>query len=223
MRSILFLALVACGTSTSNPDGGDTQGDPDSGPFTLSSLDDICDGAVSGKQLMALVHPFYGGTYTPPVSRPPMMAWTGSTKPSALSITAAHGTGAIVCHPKEVFHCPPGAPCAAPRQAYITVDLDLGFKTADGTLDEKLVVTAQFEQNNPSVSFTGDLPAAKIAGTYPIATGVPAETRLSVGGVFQNDGCTGSISEMTTKVSFDGGQWTSKSVQPDAGSDASGD
>jgi hypothetical protein len=205
-------------------DGAVVQGND--GSYALTSLDDVCDNGPTGRQIFTFVRPRYDGTFTPPpASRPGAPPWTGPTTPSALTLSATYTNGKIVCTPRQSFNCPPGAPCAAPPPPHVEVDLDFAFKTADGLFDEHFTATASFSRDDSQVSLSGVLPAANLVGTYPIAAGSAADVHLAFEARFGVTGASGpdangSISEMTSSLSFGGGSWTASASPDDGGLDA---
>jgi hypothetical protein len=219
MRILPLVFLVACGSTEAKTDGGNSESGGGGGDYTVSSLDQKCGNGPSGADLMRFVRASYSGTYTPPSARPASNPWKGSTSPSAVAIGVTHGAGAIVCHPPSDYYCPPGAPCRAPPPTYVTVALDMTVKTADKTLDEKVVITAQYDQTSSSVSFTGDLPVAMIGGTYPVSGG----TKLTFSGTFSGASTNAGISELNAMMSFSGGQWMATEAVADAGADVGTD
>jgi len=138
-------------------------------------------------------------------------------------MTTTFAGGTIVCTPKHPFDCPAGAPCAQPPPAKVSVELKVAVKTADGTLDEALTVTAEFEMGMSSVNWTATLLGTDLHGSYPISAGPKASTRLAMNGRFQGATVDGQISEMTTQISFSGGAWTATESPTDGGVDAPAD
>jgi hypothetical protein len=69
------------------------------------------------------------------------------------------------------------------------------------------------------VNWNANLPATKIAGTYPIAGGTADKVHLYFNGRFNGAACDGGISEMTSTLSFDGGQWKTAASMSDAAAD----
>src|SRR6476660_5271804 len=68
-------------TGGSGVTGGVDGSVDDGGPFSLPDLDTVCSAGPTGKQLLALIHLPYTGTYTPPAKRAANFAWTGPTVP----------------------------------------------------------------------------------------------------------------------------------------------
>jgi hypothetical protein len=77
--------------------------------------------------------PTYKGIYDPPPSH-------SDAGPSALTITASYDGGAIECLPAPPFDCCAGCPCRTPPPPSVTVDLEVGFQVADGTLGESFAL-----------------------------------------------------------------------------------
>jgi len=209
--------------------GGDHQGSSDAGvnsaddggPFSLPDLDAACGGGPTGRQLLGFIHLPYAGTYSPPDKRAAMFPWNGSTAPSALTIGAEYKSGAILCT-IDHYVCPGGGvPCRVQFPPTISVDLDVTFKTADGVLNEALTATAHYSSNITAMNFQADLPATKIAGTYPIVTGSRDQVKLVFSGQFEGAKYSGSISEVGQGTSIPGGSWIETAVS--AGADASPD
>ena len=111
---------VACPVSDSGLTDAAGSG-ADAVGFALTSLDESCEGGPTGRQLLMYVESTYKGTYDPPPSHP-------DAGPSALTITASYGGGAIECFPAPAYSCCAGCPCRAPPPPSVTVDLDVGFK-----------------------------------------------------------------------------------------------
>jgi hypothetical protein len=101
----------------------------------------------------------------------------------------------------------------------VSVDLEVTFKTADGVLNEALTANARIGGGLANMGFQADLPAAKIAGTYPVVVGPRDQIKLVFSGHFEGNQYTGSISELSQTVSIPGGSW----VETGAGVDASTD
>jgi hypothetical protein len=201
---------------------GDVDGSADDGgPFSLPDLDTACSGGPTGKQLLALIHLPYAGTFTPP-KRAAEYPWNGPMTPSALTVGAEYKSGAILCT-VDHYVCPGGGvPCRVQMPPTISVDLDVTFKTADGVLNEAFTATVHYASNISSVGFQADLPASKIVGTYPIVTGTKEQVKLVFSGQFEGAHYNGSISEvMDQKVSIPGGSWMETAVG--GASDASTD
>lgn len=227
-HSGIAVVCVACGTSssaTSGSSGNGTSLDGSDGTYVLASLDDECGGkgGPTGRQVVDPVGPAYAGTYTPPSDRtPPAPAWKGPTAASPVAMSAAYAGGKITCRPKQVVDCPPGAPCAAPQPASVSVEIAIALKTADGVFDEHFTGTATSPNGDGRVLWRADLPATKIGGTYPISAGTKDEVHLAFSGQLAGPGSqSGAVSELTTKISFSAGQWTSSPVDriAEAGAD----
>jgi len=202
-----FNALVGCGS-------GSGSGSVDNGgPFALPNLDATCDGGATGRQLLGFIHAPYTGTFTPPDTRSGMYPWNGPTTSSALTVGAEYRSGAILCT-VDHYKCPGGGvPCRVQIPPTVSVDLDVTFKTADGVLNEAFTATARYVSNSTSVGLQADLPAAKIAGTYPIVTGTRDQVKLAFSGQFEGATYNGSISEVVDqKVSIPGGSWAETAV-----------
>lgn len=227
LGALLGLALAGCGSSGSagttagdgsaeasnggSDDGSNTPRPGDAGAFALSSLDEPCEGGPTGRQLLAYVEARYAGTYVPPTSHP-------DAGPSALTITASYDGGAIECTPAPPFNCCQGCPCRTPPPPTVTVDLDVGFRTADGTLDESFVAAALFSPDVYLVQWTATLPRAMVRGTYAFET---SSTDLLFSGNFRNASTYGNLSEEGPTTpgtsTLSGGTWTGSGV--DAGTD----
>jgi len=233
--TLICLALVACGGSGEGADAatsggadgsvrgsddgsippGDATAPPqdaataqgDAGQFTLSSLDEPCEGGPTGRQLLAYVESRYTGTYDHP-----------DAGPTALTLTASYDSGAIECTPAPPFNCCPGCPCRTPPPPTVSVDLDVGFQTADGTLDESFVGTAVFSPDVYEVPWTATLPSATVKGTYAFAAG---STGLEFNGTFRSANTQGTIAEQgptgAGSATPSGGTWMGTAV--DAGAD----
>ena len=204
---------------TGGSDAGANAGD--GGPFSLPDLDTKCGDGPTGRDLLAFIHLPYAGTFTPPNKRPAMFPWNGSTVPSALTVGVEYNSGAILCTIDD-YVCPGGGvPCRVQFPPKISVDLEVTFKTADGLLNESLTATAQYSSNISSMNLRADLPATKIAGTYPIVTGSRDQVKLVFGGLFEGAKYSGAISEVGQGTSIPGGSWIETAVG--AGADASTD
>jgi hypothetical protein len=179
--------------------------------FALTSLDEPCEGGPTGRQLLTYVESRYVGIYNPPPSHP-------DAGPSALTITASYDGGAIECLPAPPFNCCAGCPCRTPPPPSVTVDLEVGFRVADGTLDESLAATATFSPDVYEVPWTAKLPKAMIKGSYAFSTG---STDLAFNGIFRNAMSNGTIAEESPSApgssTLSGGTWTATAV--DAGTD----
>jgi len=212
-------SLNTGGDHQSNLDAGATA--DDGGPFSLPDLDTACDGGPTGRQLLGFIHLPYAGTFTPPDKRAAMFPWNGPTLPSALTVGAEYKSGAILCT-IDHYVCPGGGvPCRVKFPPTISVDLDVTFKTADGVLNEAFTATAQYSSSISSMHFQADLPATKIAGTYPVVTGTRDLVKLVFGGQFEGAKYSGGISEVGQGTSIPGGSWIETAVG--AGADASPD
>jgi hypothetical protein len=179
--------------------------------FALTSLDEPCEGGPTGRQLLMYVEATYKGTYDPPPSHP-------DAGPSALTITASYDGGAIECIPAPAFSCCAGCPCRTPPPPSVTVDLDVGFKIADGTLDESVTATATFSPDVYEVPWTAVVPKAAIKGSYPFAAG---SIDLAFNGIFRSAMSSGSLAEDSPPApgssTLSGGTWTATAV--DGGTD----
>jgi hypothetical protein len=195
--------------ATPFPDGATAL--DDAGQFALTSLDEPCEGGPTGRQLMAYVESSYAGMYTPPPSHP-------TASPTPLTITAHYNGGAIECTPAPPFNCCSGCPCRTPPPPSVHVDLDVGFKTADGTFNESFVGTATFEPDVFEVMWTATLPKAMVRGTYSFSAG---SIDLAFNGTFRNANATGAIAEEHPPApgssTLSGGTWTATGV--DGGTD----
>jgi hypothetical protein len=74
----------------------------------------------------------------------------------------------------------------------LTVDLDVGFKIADGTLDESFAATAAFSPTVYEVPWTATVPKATIKGSYAFSAG---SIDLAFNGIFRNSMSSGTIAE----------------------------
>jgi hypothetical protein len=204
----------------------------DTGAHALASLDDRCEGGPNGRDLLTFLRSEYSGTFTSYHSCPPAtQPWTSGT-PTALTISPTYGGGAIRCMPTRTVSCPPGAPCAAPTPPTLTVDMNVTFTTADGAFKETVVATVtlvgpQFQGQGAaaSVRWDVDLPATKLAGTFPVSAGTADAVHLRFNGRFSPTTCDGIISEVTSQISCGGGTWTAvaSDASTDGGSDAAPD
>jgi hypothetical protein len=174
----------------------------DAGQYPLADLDETCEGGPTGRQLLAYVGSSYTGIFTPPATRAP-------AQPSALAITASYDGGAIECTPSPPYECCAGCPCRTQTPPIVSVNLDVGFKTADGTLDESFVGTATFDSDVNEVQWTATLARSAVKGTYPFSTG---STDLAFSGTFAtSSSISGVVTEepsgpgLTTVVA---GDWT---------------
>jgi len=196
-------------TSAPVQDGATAQAD--AGQFALTSLDEPCEGGPTGRQLVAYVESKYAGTYNPPPTRP-------AASLSALTITAYYDGGAIECIPAPPFNCCAGCPCRTPPPPSVSVDLDVGFKTADGTLNESFVGTATFEPDVYETLWTATIPRDMVNGTYSFSAG---STALAFSGTFRNAQANGSIVEDPAPAlggsTLSGGTWTASAT--DGGTD----
>ena len=186
------------------------------GSYTLTNMQQACAGGATGADLLALVNAVSTGTYTPDTQRPaPAPAWTGSTSPSALTLTATYSAASILCTPPPVYNCPPGAPCATPGPPSVSTTLTITFKTADGTFNETLAATASYTTGASDAQWTATLQATDIKGTYPFS-GPASKVRLEFDGPLGPGTQSGIISELTATESYGGGEWSASPVT-DAG------
>jgi hypothetical protein len=98
------------------------------------------------------------------------------------------------------------------------VNLDIGFKTADGTLNESFVGTATFEPDVYETLWTATIPRDIVKGTYSFSAG---STALEFSGTFRNAQANGSIVEdrppAPDSSTLSGGTWTASAT--DGGTD----
>jgi hypothetical protein len=204
-----FCVSGAC-PATTCPRAADDAG-ADAVGFALTSLDEACEGGPTGRQLLMYVGSAYKGTYAAPPSHP-------DAGPSTLMITASYDGGAIECFPAPAFSCCAGCPCRTPPPPSVTVDLDVGFKIADGTLDESFAATATFSPDVYEVPWTATVPKATIKGSYAFSAG---SIDLLFNGIFRNSTSSGTIAEdgppAPGSSTLSGGTWTATAV--DGGTD----
>ena len=200
--SCLVVLLTACGGASSGteppkPDASD--GDTATGLLSLPSdptLDAEC-GHIAGftaRSILKNVHTRYTGTYT------------GKGAGSPLPITVAYA-GHVICTPAKMYtgHDPVTFP------AQITVDLDMTFKTANGTFDESFTATVTSSAPPlPDVQFSGSVKATALKGTYEIAHGPASGDAVTFQGElnYPKAGQTGGIvEEETSTISAGEGSW----------------
>ena len=97
------------------------------------------------------------------------------------------------------------------------MNLDVGFKTADGTLNESFVGTATFEPDVYETLWTATIPRDMVNGTYSFSAG---STALALSGTFRNAQANGSIVEVQSPAlgsTLSGGTWTASAA--DGGTD----
>jgi hypothetical protein len=239
---LLFAGACSSGAAASNPtdaavatdsaaDGQSVVTDAgtageDSGAYALASLDERCDGGPSGRDVLALVRSEYAGTFTSHLSCPPAKPPWSSGPPTSLTISPTYEGGAIRCVPKRTVSCPPGAPCAAPTPASVSVAMNVKLTTGDGAFREAVVATVTLVGGQPgasSVGWSADLPATKIVGSFRVSAGPPDTVRLRFSGDFSPTKGDGIVSELTSQISCGGGTWSTSDVSADGGTDAAGD
>jgi hypothetical protein len=141
---------AACGAEQwlclpSDPGGTD--------PYELSSLDEACEGLLSGRDVLDSMNESYDATLTYNAD--------GSTTGLALRFTYADG--AIVCHP--AVPAPPGS--AAPDQpAYLEVEVSARVTTEDGSFIESGMTMLSSGSPDSPVDFNITFAVADLTGTY---------------------------------------------------------
>jgi hypothetical protein len=183
----------------------------EAGQYPLIGLDEPCEGGPTGRQLLAYVESNYEGAYTPPPSHPDASA-------SALTITTSYDGGTIACTPSPPYNCCAGCPCRAQTPPAVSVSLEVGFKTADGTFDESFVGTATLEPDISEVTWTATLAPGSVRGTYPFSAG---SIGLAFSGTFEHANAAGSLAEEFPPApgssTLSGGTWMASTL--DAGGD----
>jgi len=123
------------------------------GPRPLASLDEVCEGTLTGRVVLATTSPAYAGTLS--------YAADEIMTPITIGIALAEG-GSILCYPTIVP--PPGS--AAPVQpAHVELAVTLDVTTEDGAFTESLAATLDGEGPVGS-RVTASIAAAALRGTY---------------------------------------------------------
>jgi len=196
MQAALSVGLVACGQASGV--GTDSGTPVDSGPITLTSLTDVCDGVstLTGANVLSITQPYYQATFTP---------ITGA--PTALELfVSTTNTPTIVCHPHQTST--EGPPDVA---ASISVTVQAQFATADKTFGESFAatITLSAAEVDQSLAFLGTEPVASIQGTFqPVIAGTWTTHDLSFGGTLLSsavsDGSPGSTTGTITEQASSG-------------------
>ncbi len=200
---------TACSEDAESPDGGRSDSDLDASLDALLALPDTpdidtpcpADGGVTARQLFGQLRRSYAATYTPE---------RGSTGATGLRIGVSVSDGGIAC----MLSTSCAGEDAACGPASLSIELDLTFKTVDGTFNETFPVSANRVITHPSVGWSGTIPGTALKGKYKFALGTAAQVTMGFHGNFNfpADGETlGSITEETSTMNASSGMWQSQS------------
>jgi len=159
-------------------------GDPGTGsnpPYTMSSLNEKCDGTgPTGAMILAATQPKYDTNLTT----------TATMMQSPLTITVAYMSGAIHCTP--AMHPPPGS--AAPEvPAMVDVNVAIGFHTGDGVFAEDFTADITGNSFSTEASFSHSMKQEELKGTFdPNLTGY-TNVGVSFGGSFAGANTHGTV------------------------------
>jgi hypothetical protein len=187
-------------------DAGTVHGDATA---VLASLDTPCFGGETGRDVLSLLKPSYASVFKPGDRVNPIDAGVG---PSALSIDVKYAGGTVTCHPMVCICQDQGCPfCWSP---WVSVDVTMTFRTADGSFDEQFTASAWSSayratgsQNGSGDNWNAAIPGTAVVGQYQFTLGTAAQTKLAFMGEFNGTTATGQVSEMNATVSGGGGDW----------------
>jgi hypothetical protein len=185
-------------------------------PTVLASLDTRCFDGGTGRDVLSLLKPSYASVFKPSDGVNPIDAGVG---PSALSISVKYAGGAITCHPlvcgcQDPLPNIPSCPtyCLSPGAPWVSVDVAMTFRTADGSFDEQFTATAVF--SNPAApdspdnwtNWSATIPGTAVMGHYQFI-GTATQTTLAFQGEFRGTTATGQVTEMNATSSRGVGGW----------------
>jgi hypothetical protein len=198
--------LVAPDAVPTGPDGSWCRPD-NAPPLALPTIDTPCYGGPTVQGMLSLFNTRYVSTFAPQ-GPPPGTLWSGSTTPSALTISFGTVPISMECLPGLSTGCDrPGlcGPCAV-GPVVLRVTLPIRFVTADGSFDESLTATVLYiaYPGYPSITWSASEPATAFHGTYPPMFGT-GETFAYGGSLATLD--EGIVREATNESSEGGGWW----------------
>lgn len=150
-------------------------------PYELDSLDALCEGTLSGQQVLDATAPSYSGIFT----------YLADASETPVTITVAYEMGRIVCHPP--VPAPPGT--GIPDQPmHLEVEARVTFTTDDGAFAESFVSMLD-AWGDASSSFSVRIAEADIMGTYVPMPSDPMLTNvaISLAGELRADGTMGNM------------------------------
>lgn len=164
--------------------GGSDAGDTD--PYELGSLDETCEGVVTGRQVLAIEE-----TYTA------TFEYIDGTPSTDLFLAFEYADGTILCHP--AIPAPPGSG-APDRPAYLEVEVAAEISTADGAFADN--VTATLTGYGPGTTeLSARLDVATLAGTYEPRLMDLVSHGITFGGQIMGLSTSGSAVENGTRAS----------------------
>jgi hypothetical protein len=199
MSKTIALVLLAClgACSDSTPDAGAAQSNATAGDlsYTLTDVDETCEG-VAGLTATAVIRGV-SSTYS-----------TTFTKPSGAGSSGL--TVGFAFHPNGAIRCTPSTPraCACDDHGCesdcgndppnITVQMDVTFKTADGTFDEQFTAPVLFDGQNRT--WRGVVPGNSMKGTFAFTLGHKEREQVSFFGSVSTGATSGGVDEVDPQV-----------------------
>lgn len=163
------------------PDAGDTE------PYELASLDESCEGIVTGREILDAIAETYVATFE----------YIDGSPSTQLTFTFTYDGGTLLCHP--AVPAPPGSG-APDRPAYLDVSVTAGIATADGAFAETTTASLTAYAPGTAVELATRLDVDSLTGTYePRLTEVTASHGINFGGQLEGSSTSGTAIENGTR------------------------
>ena len=172
-------------------------------PYELDSLDESCEGVVTGRQILDAIEESYTAEFS----------YIDGTAGTTLSLTFTYESGTLLCHP--AIPAPPGSD-APDRPAFLDVEVTAGIATADGAFDETTTATLTAYAPGAPVELRAAPDADSLTGTFEPRLSAVTSHVVTFGGQLVGTTTSGSAIESGMRSSSGGetlgvGSWMSGS------------